>query len=289
MNAAPHCIVEIRWGKLAGTKAVIAPGSSLRVGHGERTQLAVPHDTQMSNLHFELSWDGKICALRDLESKLGTQLGGLSVKDGVVPHGGWIRAGITDFMVYVEGKTPPNEEDDEELSPGELILRNERREKTKMVHEVLQGIAAEAPLYAVLDAARSMRILQLLRESVETHRSLYEGVDGEPLEDVAPYLVGPLRPNSRLLERLAAEGWGHRWGIYCTSREPFREVRRHFRRFLMAEIESTQEPVYFRFYDPDVLRAFAEVWTSLQKRQFLELLGNVWVENESGLAALVSR
>lgn len=289
MSAPPHCIVEIRWGKLAGTKAVITPGNSLRVGHGERTQLAVPHDTQMSNVHFELSWDGKTCTMRDLGSKLGTQLGGLSVAEGVVPHGGWIRAGNTDFMVYVEGKTPPDEDDDDELSAGELALREERREKTNQVHKVLQEIAAEAPLYALLDGARNLRILQLLRESIETHRSLYEGAEGEPLEDVAPYLVGPLSPNSRLLERLVTEGWGNRWGIYCTSREPFREVRRHFRRFLMAEIESTQEPVYFRFYDPDVLRAFAEVWTSMQKRQFLELLGNVWVEEKSGLVAIASR
>ena len=42
---------------------------------------------------------------------------------------------------------------------------------------------------------------------------------------MAPYLVGPMRKDSALLERLFREGHGKRWGIYCTSREKFAEVR----------------------------------------------------------------
>ncbi|HSN99394.1 MAG TPA: FHA domain-containing protein, partial [Candidatus Nanopelagicales bacterium] len=64
----PRCIVEIRWGRLSGTKGVIPPGGALRVGRTERADLEVPHDAQLSALHFELQWDGRRCALRDLES-----------------------------------------------------------------------------------------------------------------------------------------------------------------------------------------------------------------------------
>jgi hypothetical protein len=35
----------------------------------------------------------------------------------------------------------------------------------------------------------------------------------------------------------------------------FEEIRHHFRKFLMVQIENGQE-VYFRFYDPRVLREF---------------------------------
>lgn len=286
MSMDPHCILEVRWGKLAGTKVALKAGEKLRVGRGERVDLVIAHDATMSNLHFELSWDGHSCRLRDLQSAKGTEVGGLAVKEAPVPHGGWIRAGETDFMVYVEGKTLPEEDDEEDLTEAERAQKAERHRMTAMVLRALQAEAQRAPLYALLDAARSSRILQLLRESVEPHRSLYEGADGDPLEDVAPYLVGPLRAESRLLRSIVEEGWGKRWGLYCTSREPFREVRRHFRRFLMVEIEATNEPVYFRFYDPGVLRSFAEVWTPLQRRQFMEGLGSIWVEDESGLASL---
>jgi hypothetical protein len=249
---APRCIVEIRWGKLTGTKVVIEPGGRLRVGRTERADLVVAHDGKMSQLHFELGWDGERCTLRDLGSLEGTKLGGAMVKEGEVPHGGWVQAGETDFMVYMEGRTPPAEED-EKPSLEEM----ERRGAAAEALEMLRAEAATSPLYAVLDGARDDRILELLREHVEPHRSLYEGAEGESLDEVAPYLVGPMQDGSALLEKLVQEGWGKRWGIWCTSREGFREVRRHWRRLLMVEIEETGEPLYFRFYDPLVM-----AWTS---------------------------
>ena len=45
------------------------------------------------------------------------------------------------------------------------------------------------PLYAILDAARDIKILALLMQSKEEHQSLYEGVQGAKLSQVAPYLV----------------------------------------------------------------------------------------------------
>ena len=90
---APRCIVELRWGRLSGTKGVIPAGGSLRVGRSERSDLSLPHDVKLSNAHFELSWDGEVCSMRDLDSAGGTLLGGLPALEGVVPHGGWIRAG----------------------------------------------------------------------------------------------------------------------------------------------------------------------------------------------------
>jgi pSer/pThr/pTyr-binding forkhead associated (FHA) protein len=285
----PRCIVEVRWGKLAGTKGVLAPGQTLRVGHSERADLPVPVDPRLSNTHFELTWDGEKCLVRDLESATGITLGGNPVRTAEVPHGGWIRAGKTDFMVYVEGRTPPGDDEDEDEGEEDEALRAERqrrREGAQRALAVLRAEAAKAPLYAVLDAARDARILVLLRESIEPHRSLYEGEEGEPFEDVAPYIVGPFAPDSRLLERLCVEGWGRRWGIHCTSREPVREVRRHFRRFLMVEVEETRERVYFRFYDPDVLRGFAEVWTPMQRGQLLAMVDAILVEDETGVATL---
>jgi hypothetical protein len=41
---------------------------------------------------------------------------------------------------------------------------------------MLRAEAERAPMFAILDAARDDRILELARQSVEAHQSLYEGV-----------------------------------------------------------------------------------------------------------------
>ncbi|EYF08092.1 DUF4123 domain-containing protein [Chondromyces apiculatus] len=278
----PRCIVEIRWGRLSGTKAVIPPGGALRVGRTERADLVVPHDAQLSGLHFQLAWDGRRCAIQDLGSVSGTRLHGAAVTEAEVGHGDWIQAGDTDFMVYVEGRTPPRVEDPAEV-PGRLRFREQKRSTSAaQALAVLRAEALVTPLYAVLDAARGERILQILRESVEPHRSLYEGAPGDPLEDVAPYLVGPLAPESRLLQCLVEEGWGKRWGLFCTTRRDFAELRRHLRRFLVVEIDDSGERLYFRFYDPRVMRRFLP---TCSPRQEEELFGDIlafFVEGERG-------
>lgn len=275
--AAPRLIVEVRHGKLAGTKTVLDAGGALRVGRTDLADLVIAHDLGMSGVHFELQWDGARCALRDLQSQGGTRLGGQAVEKGDVPHGGWIGAGETDFMVYVEGKT----EAPAELLEGDALAREEARllAAERALHS-LRSLAGDKPLYAVLDMARDRRILGLVREHVEPHRSLYDGAQGELAEDVAPYLVGPVRRDSALLDRLVREGFGKRWGIYCTSDEKFVEVRRHFRRFLMVELDETNEQVYFRFYDPGVARAFWPTCNAAQRAELYGTLGDLYVEGK---------
>lgn len=296
-SAAARCIVELRWGPLAGTKVIIRPGETLRVGRGAQAELQLPHDPKVSEAHFELSWDGEVCKLRDLDSEGGTLLGGIPAPEGVVPHGGWIRAGETDFLVYIEGHTPPPGEgdDDEEDDDEDEIAREARasvrasraarREKASRALSLLREEAARGPLYAVVDAARDDRILVLLRESVEVHRSLYEGVGAERFEAVAPYVVGPMEGGSALLDHLVLEGWGRRWGIYCASAEPPREVLRHFMRLLMVETEGGGERGYFRFFDPEVLGSFTRSCAEAQRDQLLSGVARIWMDDEQGLKA----
>lgn len=251
----PRLIVEVRWGKLAGTKMVLRAGQTATVGRQPGADLVIAHDHEISRMHFEIAWDGVRAEVRDLGSISGTMLGGETVGSQTmgVPHGGWIQAGDTHFMVYVEGQTPPPEEtfgeDDGRVERDERL----RRDAAERALEELREVAQREPLYGVMDAARDDRILELLRQHVEPHRTLYDGGEGEVYDEVAPYLVGPMRDDSDLLERLVLEGWGKRWGIWCTSAAKFVEVRRHWRRFLMVELEETGERVYFRFYDPGVM------------------------------------
>jgi hypothetical protein len=241
-----HAIVQVRWGPLSCRKAVVAPGQVLRVGRAESMGLAVPHDKELAEAHFELSWSGNRGWLKSLRGPQGTLLEGQAIEQGEVFNGSWVRAGQTDFSVYFERTTPA--QPPKQPEPPELAAHKAR------ALEVLRG--QQAPLYAVLDSARSVRILELLHESVEDCRSLYEGPQGDALEEVAPYLVSLSNKKSWLLEALVQEGWEAGWGVYFTHPHPFLEVRRHLRKFLMVELEGAEGRFYFRFYDPRVLREF---------------------------------
>jgi Domain of unknown function (DUF4123)/FHA domain len=274
-----RAIITIEWGRLRGRKVLIEPGKTLRVGRLERADLVVPHDEQLSGLHFEMSWDGATCHLYDLGSANGTWLNGEYVTEGAVAHMDWVRAGDTFFSVYFEGVLPPNVADEGSVPEPESMPASRKA-------EALAALRAEVePLFAVLDAARDKRILQLLRSAAEESQSLYEGAEGEELSEGAPYLVA-LPKGSQLLERLVKEGWGKGWGIYLLSRRLFKEVRRQLRRLLLVREDATGDELYFRFYDPRVLSAVVPV---LKPRQLCALFSDVRVFLIEGEGAEVTR
>ena len=91
------------------------------------------------------------------------------------------------------------------------------------------------------------------------------------------------RRGSRLLGQLVAEGWGKRWGLYLSSSRPFKEVRRHLRRFLMVELEEPLSRVYFRYYDPYVMDVFWESSTLRQRQKMMaELLALIFETRQDG-------
>lgn len=296
MPSERHAILEIRGGPFVDTKAAIAPHAELVVGRGAPSDLSVPRDPELSVTHFAVRWDGERCTLRDLRSVRGTTLNGEPVEGETdVASGDWVRAGETDFAVYFEGETPASPESDDDDADDEPTAeeqaeregaRAEREARALKALAVLEGVAGDAQLYALLDGARDPRILELLHENVDEHRSLYEGTEGEAMSDVAPYIVRFV-PGSRLLRALVLEGWERRWGVYLTSGLPLRDVRRHFRRFLMVELEDTGEHLYFRYYDPWVLGVFWPAATRQQKDDLLRDMGGFLVEKQGALERLV--
>ena len=158
------------------------------------------------------------------------------------------------------------------------------------------------PLYAILDGARSPQIYKLLAEAKQEARqaweaqnpgaatvpayqppaagileggaqyeSLYEGWSKAELTLFAPYLVS-LPPQSKLLEKLVSNGWGKSWGVYLTCNLGFSELRHHLRHFLMVNMPDGKQ-VYFRFYDPRVLRVYLPTCT---REEIYQFFGPVW-------------
>lgn len=264
-------IVLVRTGPLRGAKTCLSRGSRLTIGRREPCDLTLPGDMQMSARHAEIAWDGSSCRIRDLESLSGTWVNGERVAEAPVEHGSYVRLGDTMFSVYVEGATPPRKK--------HTSISDAARRAREQALSILR--AERDPLFAVLDAARDPRILELLCAAPEPFESLYEGVQGEALAEVAPYLVR-LDSASPLLASLVSEGWSDAWGVFLTWPSRPRDLRRHLRRFLMVKDAETGQLMYFRFYDPRVLRDFLPLTTAQQTEDLFGEIGSFLVEGEKG-------
>lgn len=253
-------------GPREGAAILLTPGQSIEIGRRGR-DFSVPEDRAMSAAHLLLHCDatGRV-TVRDLDSRNGTSVNGSRVITAALQEGDSIQAGGT--VIRVGRGRPPAESDLLQRVDGPAL-------------EVLRQV--EEPLYAVLDAARSPRVLELLRDSGEQYESLYEGAAAEDLAGQAPYLV-TIPAHSWLLEDLLAEGWGKSWGIWAAVNIDFRELRHHFRKFLLVEIGARK--FYFRFYDPRVLRAFLPTCDLQQLAEFQGPVRRFFLEDEDGRGCL---
>ena len=135
-------------------------------------------------------------------------------------------------------------------------------------------------LYAVLDAARDGRVYPYIMRQEKDRESLWTD-EGEG-DEIAPWLA-ELTPRSWLLDALFRHGWGESWGMLVNSRRSFKQLRRHLRRFLYIRTE-LGEKLYFRFYDPRVLRVFLPTCDKAQLDEFFGALhgevDSLFVEDE---------
>ncbi len=266
-------VLEVLSGPSAGKKIEVPPGQTVRVGRVDPAQARIGHDTLMSNVHFAVSFDGHSARLEDLKSRFGTKVNGKLVGEGLLQDGDRVLAGQTTFVVRLapEGaatKIPsasgsaaaPTAAPGPSV-PGRALTAGS--EQGRLLELLREGVER---LFALLDAAREPLVLARLFEAKPEFQSLYEGTKGDALAAFAPYLVA-LPPGSLLLETLVRDGWGKSWGVYLRSGLPFKELRQHFRRFLLVKTEAGEE-LYFRFYDPRVLRVFLPTCSPQEAAQF---------------------
>lgn len=118
----------------------------------------------------------------------------------------------------------------------------------------LAGRGGEIDLYAVLDGARNAHIYPAIQKSSFQFECLYRGELDPDLAQAAPYLLR-LERDMPFTHWLVAEGWGNSWGIFLLATASLREMRQHLRKFLMV-YGPDGKPLYFRYYDPRVLRVY---------------------------------
>jgi hypothetical protein len=268
VNVMP-IFLEVRSGSRTGSRIRLNPGEPVRIGRTANADFAFSDDPHMSGLHFIAECVERQCRIADLDSSNGSWLNGERVIRAVLNVGDTLVAGETEFVISAEEEEVPTAEIAVPIVPETpqdrllALLRNEFQ-----------------PLYAILDAARDIRVLALLlHHKQEQIQSLYEGEQGATLAQVAPYLVR-LPKESPLLETMVTEGWGKSWGVYLTSAAPFEQVRHHLRHFLQVKLPDGEQ-VYFRFYDPRVMRMFLPTCTPEDTTQFFGPILNYLVEDET--------
>lgn len=119
------------------------------------------------------------------------------------------------------------------------------------------------------------------RELNPEHTCLYEGDSEKFLSVVAPWLFD-FDPESEFAGWIAEHAQSNDWGIFLrSSAEPIK-VYRHLRKFLIVSTEDGRE-LYFRFYDPRVLRVFLPTCDRDQLKEFFGPIEAFIAEDENGL------
>ncbi len=116
------------------------------------------------------------------------------------------------------------------------------------------------------------------KERNKAHESLYRGTSSEKLAGVAPYIF-QFRHPTPFSEWYFRNGWGRSWGILLKSSSPMAELHKHFRKFLMVRTEPGKQ-LYFRFYDPRVLRIFLPTCDAAQIRELFGPIDYFLIEDE---------
>jgi hypothetical protein len=116
---------------------------------------------------------------------------------------------------------------------------------------------------------------------------LLRGTLEPDMAEVAPYLV-QARARSEFAEWVVGTGWGRHWGSFVSSRAGFPQLRDHLRALtLIYRRDGT--PLYFRYYDPRVLRVFLPTCAPAQLKQMFGPVDAFIAESEAGDAAHIYR
>ncbi len=135
-------------------------------------------------------------------------------------------------------------------------------------------------LYAILDAARESIIYSRLAESDNQKVCLLIGEQARELATVAPYLVA-LDEDDPFTQWILDQGWGKSWGVFLETETTFIKLRNHLRTFLRVADEDGKT-LFFRYYDPRVLRVFLPTCDTAQLETMFGPVVRYYSEGEEG-------
>ena len=144
---------------------------------------------------------------------------------------------------------------------------------------------SSAANYILLDAARMEDAIDKALEFNKSGQSLYNGKNEKVLASVSPYLFS-YENDSEFAKWLAINGWGNSWGVYVLCFNDFDVLHKHFRKFILVKTEDGEE-LYFRFYDPRVLRVFLPTCDEDQLKEFFGPIKAFLMEDDDPAFGLI--
>ena len=146
-------------------------------------------------------------------------------------------------------------------------------------------------VYAVLDGASvpDLALPHVLWQHKPEHVCLYRGELEPDLAATAPYLTA-LPRDAEFTRWVLEQGWGNHWGIFAITPQSVNlaTLRKHFRTFLMV-LSPENKPLYFRYYDPRVLRVYLPTCNAEEVRTVFGPVKSYVAEGEDARRALAYR
>jgi len=141
-------------------------------------------------------------------------------------------------------------------------------------------------VFCILDAARmGFNNIEVAKDLNPAHKSLYSGGLSVALATVAPYLFA-CQESEQFVRWLYDSGFGSSWGVFFYSQASTNEIYRHLRKYLLVQTEAGKE-LYFRFYDPRVLKVFLPTCNKAQLNEFFGPIKCFALEDEDPKQAIV--
>jgi hypothetical protein len=134
--------------------------------------------------------------------------------------------------------------------------------------------------WAVLDGARSEKLVRAIGMHRAEGACLLAGKLDPSVARTAPYIVR-LERESSFTAWLFERGWGKSCGIFVRAPLELRELRRHLKRFLLVA-GPDQQRLYFRYYDPRVLRLYLPTCDAAETQTFFGPVRSFAMESADG-------
>jgi len=167
-----------------------------------------------------------------------------------------------------------------------IVTNNWKIIMTQNTVKKLLGKDLAAAHYALIDCAVTAAVTDgddiFLRLSDPGIRkfSLFTGENTIVAEQTAPYLV-PLDDQPDIQDWLMDNGWGRSWSIFFTSEADNKTLLAHLRRFFQVRAENGRD-LFFRFFDPVILRDFLPMLTADESACFFGPVTRYVLEDENG-------
>lgn len=108
--------------------------------------------------------------------------------------------------------------------------------------------------YMLMDGASTAALIDHLYDDQAEFACLITGALQPDMQEVAPYLVA-LHDGGAFAEWILRSALGEHWGLALRTSLPMADLARRYRKLL--HVRSPEgEPLYFRFYDPRVMRTY---------------------------------